>query len=109
VVQYAVDHCTDEIAWLDTFETMDKKHKTVDKPSLASRLQTILKEPFKRLTYTEAVDILQKSEVKFEMPVSWGVDLATEHERYIAEQIYKKPVMITDYPKEIKSFCIHTN
>jgi len=77
---------------------------------LKSRLENLLATPFKRLTYTEAVDILlQVKDKKFEVPVSWGIDLQSEHERYITEQVFKQPVILTDYPKDIKAFYMRLN
>ena len=64
---------------------------------------------FARVSYTEAVEILKKNNAEFQYPVEWGVDLQTEHERYLTEQVYKKPVFVTDYPKEIKSFYMRLN
>ena len=64
---------------------------------------------FARITYTEAIDILEKAKVEFEYPVEWGCDLQTEHERYIAEKVFNKPVFVTDYPKEIKAFYMRMN
>ncbi|MBP5706366.1 MAG: asparagine--tRNA ligase, partial [Spirochaetales bacterium] len=69
----------------------------------------IVNNDFARITYTEAIDLLLKSGQKFEYPVKWGIDLQTEHERYITEQIYKKPVFVTDYPVEIKAFYMRLN
>jgi asparaginyl-tRNA synthetase len=71
---------------------------------LLSRLHFITDNTFERLTYTEAIGVLEKSGKKFEFPVHWGVDLQSEHERYLVEQHYKKPVILTGYPKEIKAF-----
>ena len=80
----------------------------IDK-GLLERLDNILNSNFKRITYTEAVDILIKSGQKFEYPVEWGCDLQTEHERYITEQVYNAPVFVTDYPKDIKAFYMRMN
>lgn len=76
---------------------------------LTTRLKDILGQPFVRLSYTEGVEILEKSGYKFEFPVGWGLDLQSEHERYLVEQHFKCPVMLTDYPKEIKSFYMKLN
>src|SRR5437588_7587336 len=78
-------------------------------PTAISTLEGIVNSQFVRLTYTEAVDILQKSGQKFEFPVSWGTDLQSEHERFLTEQHFKKPVILTDYPKQIKSFYMRVN
>ena len=80
----------------------------VDK-GLLDRLHNILDNEFGRVTYTEAVELLKKSGHTFEYPVEWGIDLQTEHERYLTEQIYKKPVFVTDYPVEIKAFYMRLN
>jgi asparaginyl-tRNA synthetase len=89
-------------------EEMEFFNKFIDQ-GLLERLQKIVDSDFKRITYTEAIDLLIKSGEKFENPVSWGVDLNTEHERYITEKIYNCPVFITDYPKEIKAFYMRQN
>jgi asparaginyl-tRNA synthetase len=73
------------------------------------RLNFVIANDFKRLTYTEGVDILEKSGKKFEFPVYWGADLQSEHERYLVEEHFKRPVILTDYPKEIKSFYMKQN
>ncbi len=78
-------------------------------PTAISTLEAIVNSQFVRLPYTEAVDILQKSGQKFEFPVSWGTDLQSEHERFLTEQHFKKPVILTDYPKQIKSFYMRVN
>lgn len=78
-------------------------------PGLIEKLQNILKEDFARVTYTEAIEILKKSKVKFEYPVVWEDGLQSEHEKYLAETVYKKPVFVYDYPKEIKAFYMRLN
>ena len=80
----------------------------VDK-GLLGRLDNIVSSDFARITYTEAVDILKRSGRSFKYPVEWGVDLQTEHERYITEEVYRKPVFVTDYPKNIKAFYMRLN
>ena len=80
----------------------------VDK-GLVARLKNVSESEFVRLSYTEAVGILEKVKEKFEFPVYWGCDLQSEHERYLTEQVYKKPVFLTDYPKEIKAFYMRLN
>jgi len=98
-VKYAMDTCP---------EDMDFFNKFIEK-GLIERLQNVLSSPFERITYTQAIDILIKSGQKFEKAVSWGLDLASEHERYITEKVFKKPTIITDYPKEFKSFYMRMN
>uniref|UniRef100_A0AB33JHD1 Asparagine--tRNA ligase n=1 Tax=Prevotella sp. GTC17260 TaxID=3236796 RepID=A0AB33JHD1_9BACT len=101
-VKWALDNCKDDLAFLN---------KMIDK-TLLERLQGILKDSFVRLPYTEGVKILEeavKNGKKFEFPVSWGMDLASEHERYLVEEHFKKPVIMTDYPKEIKAFYMKIN
>ena len=99
LVQYALDNCMDDLQFLN---------KMID-PELIERLQSVVKTEFVRLSYTEGVDILMKSGEKFEFPVSWGVDLQSEHERYLVEKHFKKPVILTDYPKDIKAFYMKQN
>lgn len=99
VISYVMENAPEEMEFFSSF---------VDK-SLFERLGNVVNSEFGRITYTEAVEILQKSGVKFEYPVEWGVDLQTEHERYITEVVYKKPVFVSDYPKDIKSFYMRLN
>ena len=102
LVQYALDHCLDDITFLNNM--FDKE--------LLERLQGVLKEDFVRLTYTEGIKILEKAVadgVKFEYPVGWGIDLQSEHERYLVEKHFCKPVILTDYPKDIKAFYMKQN
>lgn len=99
IIQYVLDNAPEEMEFFNSF---------VDK-SLLDRLHNILNNDFGRVTYTEAVDLLIKSGKKFEYPVSWGIDLQTEHERYLTEEIFKKPVFVTDYPKDIKAFYMRMN
>ncbi len=98
-VQYALDHCKDDIEFLN---------KMYDN-SLIERLHSVLKEHFVRLTYTEGIKILEESGKKFEFPVHWGIDLQSEHERFLVEEHFKRPVILTDYPKEIKAFYMKQN
>ncbi len=98
-IRYALDNCRSDIDFLA---------KMYD-PELVSRLEFVLHNDFVRLTYTEGVDILKASRHKFEFPVEWGIDLQSEHERYLVEQHFKKPVILTDYPKEIKAFYMKLN
>jgi asparaginyl-tRNA synthetase len=99
IIQYALNHCSADIAFLE---------KMYDK-ELTQKLNFVVANPFERLTYTEAVDILQKSGKKFEFKVEWGTDLQSEHERYLVEQHFNKPVILTDYPKHIKAFYMRQN
>ena len=98
-INYALDHCKDDIDFLA--EHFD--------PELVDRLKFVVHNDFVRLTYTEGVKILEESGRKFEFPVHWGTDLQSEHERYLVEEHFKKPVILTDYPKEIKAFYMKQN
>lgn len=99
LVQYAIDHCADDLAFLT---------KQYD-AQLLDRLKSVVASDFERLSYTEAVEILKSSKKKFEFPVDWGTDLQSEHERYLVEEHFNKPVILTDYPKEIKAFYMKQN
>ncbi len=99
VIQYVLDNAPEEMAFFNQF---------VDK-GLLERLQHIVNSDFGRVTYTDAVEMLAKHNDEFDYKVSWGVDLQTEHERYLTEQIFKKPVFVTNYPKEIKAFYMKQN
>jgi asparaginyl-tRNA synthetase len=103
MIKYLVGHMLDDCA-----EDVELFAKWVDK-SLMSTLETILKEPFERLPYTEAINILKKAKKQFEYPVEWGIDLQTEHERFLCEEKFKKPVYVFDYPKSIKPFYMRMN
>ncbi len=98
-INYALEHCADDIEFLA--EHFDKE--------LVDRLHFVVKNDFVRLPYTEGIKILEASGRKFEFPVYWGVDLASEHERYLVEEHFKRPVILTDYPKEIKAFYMKLN
>lgn len=89
-------------------EEMEFFNKFVDK-NLFERLDNVVNSEFGRITYTEAIELLEKSGAKFEYPVKWGIDLQTEHERYLTEKIFNKPVFVTDYPKDIKAFYMRLN
>ena len=99
MIQYVLDNAPEEMAFLNQF---------VDK-GLLDRLHHVLNSEFARVTYTDAVNELMKHNDEFEYKVSWGVDLQTEHERYLTEQLYKRPVFVTDYPKDIKAFYMKQN
>jgi asparaginyl-tRNA synthetase len=89
-------------------EDMEFFNKRID-DTVLDTMRHVIDEPFERITYTEAIDILERSGVDFEFPVSWGTDLQSEHERYLAEQHIKRPVVVVDYPKEIKAFYMYLN
>jgi asparaginyl-tRNA synthetase len=89
-------------------EDMEFFNERIDKSVLATA-ENIINNQFERLTYTEAIKLLEKADVKFEYPVSWGLDLQSEHERYLAEQLFKKPAIVTDYPAQIKAFYMRLN
>ena len=99
LVNYALEHCIDDIQFLN-----DKYDD-----GLIERLKGIISTEFVRLTYTEGIKILEESGQQFEYPVKWGVDLQSEHERYLVEKHFKKPVILTDYPKDIKAFYMKQN
>ena len=99
IINYVLENAPAEMEFFNSF---------VDK-GLIERLHNLVDNDFARVTYTEAVDILMKHNDKFDYKVSWGCDLQTEHERYLTEQIYKRPVFVTDYPKEIKAFYMKLN
>ena len=99
IINYTMENAPEELEFFNNF---------VDK-GLLDRLKNVVESDFARITYTEAIEILQKADKKFEFPVEWGMDLQSEHERYITEEVYKKPVFVTDYPKEIKAFYMRLN
>jgi asparaginyl-tRNA synthetase len=99
IIQYVMDECPEEMEFFSQY---------IEK-GLVEKLKNVLNNEFARITYTEAIEILKKSGKKFEFPCEWGADLQTEHERFLAEEHFKKPVFVTDYPKEIKSFYMKLN
>ncbi|MBP1645859.1 MAG: asnS [Bacteroidetes bacterium] len=99
LVNYALENCKDDLEFLQNM--YDKE--------LIERLQFVVNNDFVRLKYTEAIEILEKADQKFEFPVGWGIDLQSEHERYLVEKHFKKPVILIDYPKEIKAFYMKQN
>ena len=99
IINTVLERCPQEMDFFNSF---------VDK-GLLERLQNVVSNDFGRVSYTEAVEILQKCGKKFDYPVEWGIDLQTEHERYLTEEVFKKPIFVTDYPKEIKAFYMRLN
>ena len=99
IIRYVLEHAPEEMQFFNNF---------VDK-GLLERLNHVVDSDFAHVTYTEAVEILEKNNDNFEYKVSWGADLQTEHERYLTEEVFKRPVFVTDYPKEIKAFYMKLN
>ncbi len=99
IINYVMENAPEEMEFFNRF---------IDK-GLIDRLNNIVNSDFVRITYTKAIEILKKSNEEFKYPIEWGSDLQTEHERYITEKVYKKPVFVTDYPKEIKAFYMRLN
>ncbi|HAF60681.1 MAG TPA: asparagine--tRNA ligase [Bacillota bacterium] len=99
IINYAMENAPQDMAFFNEF---------IDK-GLLDRLQNIVDSDFERISYTEAINLLKKSKETFQYPVEWGMDLQTEHERYITEKVYGKPVFVTDYPKDIKAFYMRLN
>jgi asparaginyl-tRNA synthetase len=111
VIKYALENCEDDLAFLEKRLLDEEKNKPQNERSemaLLEKLRFVVDNQFERLTYTEAIEILLKSkphkEKKFQYPVQWGIDLQSEHERYLVEKHFKKPVILTNYPREIKAF-----
>ncbi len=99
IINYVLEHAPEEMNFFNSF---------VDK-GLLDRLHNVVSSDFAKITYTDAIELLEKNNDKFEYKVSWGADLQTEHERYLTEEVYKRPVFVTDYPKEIKAFYMKQN
>ena len=99
IIRYVLENAPEEMAFFNNF---------IDK-GLIERLEGVMNSEFGHVTYTEAIEILEKNNDKFEYKVSWGCDLQTEHERYLTEEVFKRPVFVTDYPKEIKAFYMKLN
>jgi asparaginyl-tRNA synthetase len=99
VLRVTLERCADDVAFLDQRVS----------PGLLANLQQVVQTPFERMTYTQAVDVLTKSGAAFEHPLEWGLPLQTDHERHLTEQILKKPVILTDYPKDIAAFYMRLN
>lgn len=99
IIKFVMDNCKEEMQFFNNF---------IEK-GLFEKLNNVLSNEFARVTYTEAIEILEKSNKKFDFPVKWGIDLQSEHERYLAEEHFKKPVFVINYPKEIKAFYMKLN
>ncbi len=99
IINYVMENAPEEMEFFSKF---------VDK-GLLERLNNVVRSDFGRITYTEAIELLKKADREFQYPVEWGCDLQTEHERYITEELFKKPVFVTDYPKDIKAFYMRMN
>ena len=99
IIKYVMDNCPEEMEFFNNF---------IDK-GLFEKLNNVINSDFARITYTDAIKELEKNNDKFEFPVHWGSDLQTEHERYLCEVLFKKPVFVTDYPAEIKAFYMKQN
>lgn len=99
IFRYVLDHCPEDMAFFN-----DRIDNTV-----IATAENIVNEDFARITYTEAIDILEKCDRSFEYPVAWGIDLQSEHERYLAEEKFRRPVIVTNYPKDIKAFYMRLN
>jgi asparaginyl-tRNA synthetase len=115
-IQYALDHCREDLEFLQEREMNEDKQKPVEERQsmpLLERLNMIVSNEFERITYTEAIDILLQSnhfkKKKFKYPVEWGIDMQSEHERYLVEKHFQKPVIITGYPAAIKAFYMRMN
>lgn len=107
LIGYALEHHADDLAFLEKRLLEEENQVAKEQRSampLIEKLNFVLNNPFERITYTEAISILEKSGKKFEFPVQWGIDLQSEHERYLVEKHFKKPVILTNYPKDIKAF-----
>ncbi len=99
IISYVLENAPEEMEFFDSFVSK----------GVLERMQSIVAADFGRITYTEAIELLKKSDKKFEYPVEWGIDLQTEHERYLTDEVFKKPVFVTDYPKAIKAFYMRMN
>jgi asparaginyl-tRNA synthetase len=116
VIGHILENCADDLAFLENREAQEDKQKPQaerNEMPLTERLKFVAENDFERLTYTEAIDILLRSKPykkkKFKFPIEWGVDLQSEHERYLVEKHFKKPVILTDYPAQIKAFYMRLN
>jgi asparaginyl-tRNA synthetase len=97
--QHVLEHCQEDLLFFNRFV----------EPTVIQTLEDLVKQDFERLTYTEAIKILSDARESFEFPVNWGTDIQSEHERYLCEKVFKKPVILTDYPKHIKAFYMKVN
>ena len=107
LIKYALEKCGDDLQFLDARFAEEEKQKPTNERSdwsLLDKLKFCTENDFQRLTYTEAIEVLKNAKKKFQYPVDWGTDLQSEHERYLVEKHYKKPVILTDYPEHIKAF-----
>ncbi|MFN8295565.1 MAG: asparagine--tRNA ligase [Chitinophagales bacterium] len=107
LVKYALEKCGDDLQFLDARFAEEEKQKPTNERSelgLLDKLKFVVENKFERLTYTKAIDVLKNAKKKFQFPVDWGTDLQSEHERYLVEKHFKKPVILTDYPEHIKAF-----
>ena len=102
-----LDNCSEDLAFLD--KMVFQKNEANEGTTLTERLTNVATQGFQVVTYTEAVELLEESGVEFEFPVEWGVDLQSEHERYLCEKVFNGPVAVTDYPKGIKAFYMRLN
>eukprot|EP01087_Luapelamoeba_hula_P020772 TRINITY_DN714_c0_g1_i1.p1 TRINITY_DN714_c0_g1~~TRINITY_DN714_c0_g1_i1.p1 ORF type:complete len:546 (-),score=117.52 TRINITY_DN714_c0_g1_i1:53-1690(-) len=100
-IKYVMEHCPEDMAFFDKLEN--------SKPSLLTRLKQVAETPFKRVTYTECIDRLEKSGHQFKEQPKWGIDMGTEHERYLTEVVFKMPIIVIDYPKSFKAFYMRLN
>ena len=99
IINYVLENAPEEMKFFNQFVSK----------GVLDRVKAVAESDFKRLPYTEAIEILLKADKKFENPVSWGIDLSTEHERYLTDEVFKAPVFVTDYPKDIKAFYMRLN
>ena len=116
LVKYALEHCNEDLVFLNDRATKEEQQLPKEKRnqySLLERLQMVLDHHFERITYTNAIDILLQSKPhkkkQFKFPVEWGIDLQSEHEKFLVEKHFKKPVIIVDYPAQIKAFYMRQN
>jgi asparaginyl-tRNA synthetase len=116
ICNYVMENCADDLKFLNDREVQEQSQKSQNERnelSLIERLQFVVNNEFKRLTYTEAIEVLKNSnhykKKKFQYDISWGIDLQSEHERYLVEKEFKCPVILTDYPAEIKAFYMRQN